>query len=110
VQVIQGGAVLATSVLVQLAGRQNLHLVVGLWSVAGVVLMLFLAGRWPKSEAFTEAIATAEAVNRAEPAPEATHPVAPAPVRANASEPDLPAPARRAASGRAAPATDPPTA
>lgn len=121
VQVIQGGAVLATGVLVQLAGRHNLHLVVGLWSVAGVVLMLFLAGRWPKEQAFTEAIATAEAANRADGV-ETTHPVAPEPVHSSAAEParttaaepatasaepDLPAPVRRA--GRATPATDSPT-
>lgn len=72
VQVIQGGSVIAAGLLVQLAGRQNLHLVVGLWSLAGVVLMLYLAGRWPKPQSFTDAIAEAEAANRAEPAPEPT--------------------------------------
>lgn len=118
VQVIQGGAVIATGVLVQLAGRQNLHLVVGLWSLAGVVLMLLLAGRWPRSELFTDAIASAEQANRADvpeppaeggrPEPARTGEPAHAQVTepaaaAAAGEADLPAQHRRR--GRATPAT-----
>ncbi|MEE6262696.1 MFS transporter [Plantactinospora sonchi] len=55
-QSIQGAAVLITGVL---AERFPLHRVVGLWSVAGVVLMLLLATRWPRPEQFSAAIARA---------------------------------------------------
>jgi len=121
VQVIQGGAVLVTGLLVELAGRQNLHLVVGLWSLAGVVLMLYLAGRWPKPHVFTEAIATAGEVSWQEAAPEPERVAGPGaragePARANATkpaarvEPDLPAQARRTGSAPATPATEPPAA
>ncbi|MEV6488299.1 MFS transporter [Actinoplanes sp. NPDC051633] len=44
-QVFQGGAVLVTGVL---AERWSVPLVVGVWSVAGVLSMLLLAGRWPR--------------------------------------------------------------
>jgi hypothetical protein len=47
-QVCQGGAVLVTGVL---ADRSSVPLVVGLWSVAGVGFMLFLAARWPRTSA-----------------------------------------------------------
>jgi predicted MFS family arabinose efflux permease len=46
-QVSQGGAVLLTGVL---ANRSSVPLVVGLWSVAGVALMLLLALRWPAAQ------------------------------------------------------------
>ncbi|MEO3821593.1 MFS transporter [Plantactinospora sp. B24E8] len=55
-QAIQGTAVLITGVL---AERFPLHRVVGLWSVAGVLLMLLLAARWPQPDRFTAAIARA---------------------------------------------------
>ncbi|MBF9127574.1 MFS transporter, partial [Plantactinospora sp. S1510] len=57
VQVMQGGAVLITGVL---AERFPIPRVVGLWSVAGVLLMLLLAIRWPRSERFDAAIARAQ--------------------------------------------------
>ena len=44
-QVCQGTAVLITGVL---AEHSSVPLVVGLWSVAGVLSMLLLAGRWPR--------------------------------------------------------------
>jgi MFS family permease len=56
VQVMQGGAVLVTGVL---AERFPIPRVVGLWSVAGVLLMLLLAVRWPRSARFDAAIAQA---------------------------------------------------
>jgi MFS family permease len=56
-QVSQGGAVLLTGVL---ASRSSVPLVVGLWSVAGVVLMLLLALRWPNSRLVDGEIARAE--------------------------------------------------
>jgi MFS family permease len=117
VQVIQGAAVLVTGVLVQVAGRENLHIVVGLWSLTGVALMVFLAGRWPKSEMFSDAIATAEAANADEAAREPAHAARPEPARTQPTEPggatgeaDLPARHRhRHRHRRATPATDPPT-
>ena len=60
-QLVQGGAVLATGVLADLA---NIPLVVGLWSVGGAVLMATLAVRWPRPRAFDEAIAAAAASSR----------------------------------------------
>jgi MFS family permease len=55
-QVCQGGAVLVTGVL---AERSSVPLVIGLWSVAGVISMLLLAGRWPRAR--TAEPTTAEA-------------------------------------------------
>ncbi|MFG1842689.1 MFS transporter [Micromonospora sp. NPDC049175] len=64
VQVIQGFAVLATGLI---ADRfDTIPLVVGLWSAAGVVLMVVAALRWPDRQAFSDAIAAATAAN-AEP-------------------------------------------
>lgn len=62
-QAIQGLAIFATGVLVGIAGNDRLHLVVGYWSIAGVVVMLALAVRWPKPAFFVRAIADAEAAN-----------------------------------------------
>ncbi|MGI5147997.1 MFS transporter [Plantactinospora sp. CA-294935] len=56
VQVMQGVAVLATGLL---AERFTIPRVVGLWSAAGVLLMLLLALRWPRAERFDAAIAEA---------------------------------------------------
>lgn len=56
VQVMQGVAVLATGML---ADRFPLPGVVGLWCLAGVLLMLLLATRWPQPELFQEAITRA---------------------------------------------------
>jgi MFS family permease len=70
VQAIQGLAVLATGGLVTLAGGQErLPLVVGLWCLAGMLIMLVLAVRWPKPDYFVAAIVKAEAANRAAEAP-----------------------------------------
>jgi len=63
VQVTQGIAVLATGLL---AGAFPLPVVVGLWSLAGVGLMLVVASRWPRQEVFTAAIENAEQANAAE--------------------------------------------
>ncbi|MEQ4301524.1 MFS transporter [Plantactinospora sp. B6F1] len=57
VQVVQGVAVLATGLL---AERFTIPGVVGLWSAAGVLLMLLLALHWPRSERFDAAIAAAQ--------------------------------------------------
>ncbi|MDG4789401.1 MFS transporter [Micromonospora sp. WMMD1102] len=57
VQVMQGVAVLTTGLL---ADRFSIPRVVGVWSAAGVLLMLLLALRWPQSERFDAAIAEAE--------------------------------------------------
>jgi len=54
-QVSQGGAVLLTGAL---ASQSSVPLVVGLWSIAGVCLMLLLAIRWPGVRS-TEAAAAA---------------------------------------------------
>jgi MFS family permease len=43
-QVTQGGAVVLTGAI---ANQYSVPAVVGVWSVAGVVLMLLLAARWP---------------------------------------------------------------
>jgi MFS family permease len=65
-QALQGVAVFATGALVALAGgRDRLPLVVGLWCLAGVLVMLALAVRWPKPEFFATAITEAEEANRA---------------------------------------------
>ena len=56
-QLSQGGAVLLTGVL---ADRWSLPVVVGLWSVGGVLLMLGLAVRWPSSALVNREIERAE--------------------------------------------------
>lgn len=61
-QVMQGVAVLGTGLL---ASRYDLPTVVGLWSLAGVGLMLLAIIGWPTSDRFTAAIADAEARNEA---------------------------------------------
>jgi len=52
-QVCQGGAVLLTGAI---ASRSSVPLVVGLWSVAGVCLMVLLAARWPSARSVEGAI------------------------------------------------------
>jgi MFS family permease len=61
-QLLQGGAVLVTGLLVQML---PLHLptLVGLWCMAGVVLMTTLAATWPSTSKFAEARAAANAAN-----------------------------------------------
>jgi MFS family permease len=60
-QIIQGLAVLLAGLLTELL---PLHQVVGLWSLAGVVLMGVLAARWPKLQYFNDAIAKSQVINR----------------------------------------------
>ncbi|SCL41748.1 hypothetical protein GA0074692_6477 [Micromonospora pallida] len=57
-QVIQGFAVIVTGLL---AERFSIPGVVGLWSAAGVLLMLVVVARWPSAAAFDAAIAAAKA-------------------------------------------------
>ncbi|NMO55628.1 MFS transporter [Actinoplanes sp. TBRC 11911] len=59
VQLSQFGAVVVTGVL---ADHFRLPLVVGLWSVAGVIVMVTLVLRWPLPSAFAEAADQAAAV------------------------------------------------
>ncbi|MEH0929410.1 MFS transporter [Micromonospora sp. CPCC 205558] len=63
VQVIQGFAVLITGVL---ADRFPIPIVVGLWSAAGVVLMVVSTLRWPDRQTVDDAITAATRAN-AEP-------------------------------------------
>lgn len=60
-QVIQGAAVLVTGIL---ADRFSIPVVVGVWSVAGVLLMLTAAVQWPSTDRFNAAITAAEKHNR----------------------------------------------
>lgn len=55
-QVMQGAAVLLTGLL---ADRFSIGTVVGLWSVAGVVLILIAATQWPSADRFNTAVAAA---------------------------------------------------
>ena len=50
-QVTQGGAVVLTGAI---ANRYSVPAVVGVWSVAGVALMLLLAARWPGARPETD--------------------------------------------------------
>lgn len=56
-QIIQGGAVMATGAL---AERFAIPMVVGVWSAAGVVLMLGAALAWPRRETVDAAIEAAQ--------------------------------------------------
>ncbi|GAA4434703.1 MFS transporter [Phytohabitans houttuyneae] len=60
-QIMQGAAVLATGVL---AEHNPIPRVVGLWSLAGVVLILLAATQWPSADRFN---ATAAAAARNQP-------------------------------------------
>ncbi|SBT49923.1 MFS-type transporter involved in bile tolerance, Atg22 family [Micromonospora narathiwatensis] len=57
-QIIQGAAVLATGAL---AERFAIPLVVGVWSAAGVVLMIVAVTTWPRAETVAAAIENAAA-------------------------------------------------
>lgn len=95
-QALQGMAIFVTGFLVGWAGSHQLHLVVGLWCLAGVAVMLMLAVRWPKPAFFAEAISAAEAKNRAT---EAAAQAAGAPGEdQRTAAPAPPAPKQRAAS------------
>jgi hypothetical protein len=61
-QLLQGGAVLATGALAQ---RLSLPVVVGAWSLAGVLLMIGMIANWPSQTAFAEARARAAAMDEA---------------------------------------------
>jgi hypothetical protein len=76
-QLLQGFAVLATGAL---ALRIDLAVVVGLWSLGGVLLMIVMIVQWPSPQAFTDAGAKAAAMNAVgtSTTPAAT-PVPPAP-------------------------------
>lgn len=65
-QVSQGGAVLLTGVF---AANSSVPLVVGVWSVAGVALMLLLAARWPSARAVDHEITKAAAATHVTPVP-----------------------------------------
>ncbi|MEU1888347.1 MFS transporter [Micromonospora rifamycinica] len=60
IQVIQGGAVLVTGLL---ADRFSVPTVVGVWSAAGVLLMLCTALRWPSRATVDAAVAAADLTN-----------------------------------------------
>jgi hypothetical protein len=57
---LQGSALLVTGALAQWF---SLHLVVGLWSLGGVLLMTLLSARWPSAHLFDQATAAAHAAN-----------------------------------------------
>jgi MFS family permease len=59
-QVTQGAAVLATGAL---ASRYDIATVVGAWSLAGVLVLLIVAIRWPSAKAFERAASVAQAAN-----------------------------------------------
>ncbi|MFI7070643.1 MFS transporter [Micromonospora sediminicola] len=61
-QVIQGGAVLATGAL---AEHFSIPAVVGVWSAAGVLLMLVAAATWPRPATIQAAVETAQAESSA---------------------------------------------
>lgn len=98
VQVMQGLAVVGTGLL---ASRFDLPTVVGIWSLAGVGLVLLATLRWPRADQFAEAVAWAEEHNRADPAPDAV-PAAGAPQPATAAPPPSPLPSRDGAQSRPA--------
>jgi MFS family permease len=57
---VQGAAVLITGLL---ANSFQLHQVVGVWSLSGVLLMLLLILAWPSPRVFARAVAVAAAAN-----------------------------------------------
>jgi hypothetical protein len=65
-QVLQGGAVLVTGTLSNLSQGSRLPMVVGLWSLAGVGLMLLLSAFWPAPQVFAEAVHAAAVANAAQ--------------------------------------------
>jgi hypothetical protein len=65
-QVLQGGAVLVTGSLSNLSQGSRLPMVVGLWSIAGVGLMLLLSAFWPSPQVFAEAVTAAAVANAAQ--------------------------------------------
>ncbi|BCB87332.1 MFS transporter [Phytohabitans suffuscus] len=63
-QIMQGAAVLATGVL---AEHNPIPQVVGLWSLAGVVLILLAATQWPSADRFNATAAAANQPGLAQP-------------------------------------------
>jgi MFS family permease len=61
VQITQGLAVLVTGLL---ADHYTLYTVVGVWSLAGVLLLVAVSTRWPAEQQFTAAVEAAALVNR----------------------------------------------
>jgi MFS family permease len=61
VQITQGLAVLVTGLL---ADQYTLYTVVGVWSLAGVLLLVAVSTRWPAEQQFTAAVEAAALVNR----------------------------------------------
>lgn len=94
-QVIQGSAVLVTGIL---ADRYSIPVVVGLWSLAGVLLVLVAAVQWPSVDRFNVAIAAAEERNRQ------AEQSAPVPAQPSAAKPETAEPST-AATATAEPAT-----
>jgi MFS family permease len=72
VQVIQGASVFICGAI---ANPRTLPTVVGLWSVAGVLVMLVAGAQWPSQHRFTAAFHAADLANAGAPAPaaDATH-------------------------------------
>jgi MFS family permease len=76
-QISQGGAVLVTGWIAQ---HSSVPATVGLWSVGGAVVMIFIAARWPRPAVFDRAITAAAAAAVPEtPVPEAAVPEPPPP-------------------------------
>lgn len=86
-QLTQGAAVLVTGIL---AERFDIPTVVGFWSIAGVLLMLAMAGRWPTTQQFDVAIAEAAKSRAAPTEPPATETTG-APVEPGQRGPQRPA-------------------
>ncbi len=89
-QLLQGSAVLATGAL---ALHINLAVVVGLWSLGGVLLMIVMIVKWPSPQAFADAGAQAAAMNAAgSAATPARKPVPPGPTPNRPAPPAPPTP------------------
>jgi hypothetical protein len=96
-QLLQGAAVLITGALAQ---RLHLPVVVGLWSIGGVMLMLSMIVTWPAARAFDEAGDRAKAMDDAIPP-------ADEPLRVEREAPELPMPRPVRAAGPASAARSP---
>lgn len=83
-QVLQGSSVLVTGVL---ADRYGIPLVVGLWSLTGVLLMILAAKQWPSTERFNAAIAAVGQPERAESERAESEPAQPEPAQPPGDEP-----------------------
>jgi hypothetical protein len=83
-QLSQFAGIIVTGVLADL---YNLPLVVGLWSVAGTGVMLYLCAQWPSRQTFAEAVEEAAATMPPADAPVVPAPVVPAPAAAPESAP-----------------------